>query len=416
MNRKTILTCTLALLVASSLNAQTNPGDTLRTMYRVYTAPEIKDSPAPRGYEPVYISHYGRHGSRYHMAANMIAPFRDSLLAAEKRGALTEPGKKALKLLVDVYDLSDDLWGELTPLGAEEHKGIAGRMVARYPEVFKGRKRIDAYSSIRTRCTSSMAAAAATIAAGHPELDFRFYCGKKYLIILKNEDYLPEAKKWYGPKIEERTLAERDWKEILTRLISDNTLDNYASMLIVRNIWMAWAGAPILGLEGDFDIFEWMSLEEVADMSRWQDMNLCMQGLRTDRFGDIRIKSQTALLQDIITRADEALADRRVAATLRFGHDANIVPLMGLLNAEGFSDTYVLGNEPAPHWNSSKMVSMGSNLQMVFYRHPKKDTVLVKLVYNEKETRISGLKSVSGPYYDWEELKRFISAFTLGAR
>ena len=34
-----------------------------------YEAPEaIVDTPAPKGYEPFYVSHYGRHGSRYHVA------------------------------------------------------------------------------------------------------------------------------------------------------------------------------------------------------------------------------------------------------------------------------------------------------------------------------------------------------------
>ncbi|MBR3726803.1 MAG: histidine-type phosphatase, partial [Prevotella sp.] len=39
--------------------------------YYAYPGPEQhKLTPAPKGYEPYYISHYGRHGSRYLIGKN----------------------------------------------------------------------------------------------------------------------------------------------------------------------------------------------------------------------------------------------------------------------------------------------------------------------------------------------------------
>lgn len=34
-------------------------------VYLAYPKVEAKQTPAPKGYKPFYISHYGRHGSRY---------------------------------------------------------------------------------------------------------------------------------------------------------------------------------------------------------------------------------------------------------------------------------------------------------------------------------------------------------------
>lgn len=34
-------------------------------VYLVYPKVEAKLTPAPKGYKPFYVSHYGRHGSRY---------------------------------------------------------------------------------------------------------------------------------------------------------------------------------------------------------------------------------------------------------------------------------------------------------------------------------------------------------------
>ena len=34
-------------------------------VYYAYQAPKVKYTPVPKGYKPFYISHYGRHGSRW---------------------------------------------------------------------------------------------------------------------------------------------------------------------------------------------------------------------------------------------------------------------------------------------------------------------------------------------------------------
>ena len=69
---KTRLTLTLLLLVTVGAAAQTSKREMYGNPYRngstyfAYPGPVQKAlTPAPAGYEPFYISHYGRHGSRY---------------------------------------------------------------------------------------------------------------------------------------------------------------------------------------------------------------------------------------------------------------------------------------------------------------------------------------------------------------
>ena len=45
---------------------------------------------------------------------------------------------------------------------------------------------------------------------------------------------------------------------------------------------------------------------------------------------------------------------------------------------------------------------------MIFYRSRKSPDVLVKFVYNDKERTIADLEAVSGVYYRWEDVKKFI--------
>ena len=69
----------VALLVSLALNAQDaktllkeNP-ERLANIHHSYEPPEtIVDTPAPDGYEPFYLSHYGRHGSRYHTSMRAV--------------------------------------------------------------------------------------------------------------------------------------------------------------------------------------------------------------------------------------------------------------------------------------------------------------------------------------------------------
>lgn len=45
---------------------------------------------------------------------------------------------------------------------------------------------------------------------------------------------------------------------------------------------------------------------------------------------------------------------------------------------------------------------------MIFYKSRKSPDVLVKFVYSDVERTIAELDAVSGVYYKWEDVKKFI--------
>ena len=55
-----------------------------------------------------------------------------------------------------MYAEAYNRWGELTPLGAEQHKQIARRMYKRFPSVFKDSVWVDAKSTVVIRCILSI--------------------------------------------------------------------------------------------------------------------------------------------------------------------------------------------------------------------------------------------------------------------
>ena len=118
--------------------------------YMAYPGPtQQKLTPAPRGYKPFYLSHYGRHGSRFHSKPSFYnAPYQ-TLLKADSLGKLTATGKDVLHRLDVIRKDAENHWGDLTWKGAHQLEGIARRMYERFPEIFQGKTNIDARSTCR---------------------------------------------------------------------------------------------------------------------------------------------------------------------------------------------------------------------------------------------------------------------------
>ena len=134
--------CSLAALAASGQNLRdeiaANPGKS-GGVYYVYTYDNPVLTPAPKGYKPFYISHYGRHGSRWLLHDSEYDEVMAVFRAADAANAFTERGREVYGRVKRVYDDGIDRGGDLSPLGAEQHREIAARMYRNFPEVFRRR-------------------------------------------------------------------------------------------------------------------------------------------------------------------------------------------------------------------------------------------------------------------------------------
>ena len=125
----------------------------------------------PRGYEPVFIEHYGRHGSRYAYTAKTYTTPLDMLRAGAKSGNLTAYGEKLFKELDAFWQKAQYQVGDLTPLGWKQHSEIARTMVESFPSAFGKGSSVDACSSSSVRSILSMSACCASIAREAPKSD-----------------------------------------------------------------------------------------------------------------------------------------------------------------------------------------------------------------------------------------------------
>ena len=98
----TIISLTALVCTVTPVKAQTSRAELLAHMelasgnYCNYPLPTGQITPAPDGYEPFYVSHYGRHGARYMTGSKPFRYVIGKMDSAQAKGLLTEKGEEVL--------------------------------------------------------------------------------------------------------------------------------------------------------------------------------------------------------------------------------------------------------------------------------------------------------------------------------
>lgn len=167
----TVLCClTLGIFAQTAKEEITADIHRSASNYYAYPTPTVTPTAPPKGYEPFYLSHYARHGSRYLINPKDYEEPLSIMQEAEKNGVLTPLGKQVLGVLDSISGMAVKRYGELTPLGARQHRGIAERMYKNYPGVFRGEAEIDARSTVVIRCILSMTSECLKLQSLNPKL------------------------------------------------------------------------------------------------------------------------------------------------------------------------------------------------------------------------------------------------------
>ena len=378
-------------------------------VYHYYEYAPATFTKAPKGYKPFYISHYGRHGSRYHSSLGMYRDALDCLSAAGKAGILTEEGK-LLKAQIDSVNTEHlGMFGMLTERGAAEHRAIAGRMIGNYPEVFKGgRSQVESVSSYWPRCLISMANFTSVLQEKGGRLDFHYLTGPKFLdyisMDLDTKKVDKGASRLRKHLLDSLVSCDRFFEAIFTDTAKAKELISKPKEFMDK-VFIAGCISP--NTISHPDIFSHFTTDEL--ISLWiprSDKLYYSYGISAEE-GEYVASIAKPLIEDIVAKADEAVRpESDKAADLRFGHDVGLLPLIGTIGIEGMEkrrESIDVHN----YWKSYEMMPMASNIQMIFFRNRKGD-VLVKLVYNDKETRIPAVKTYGGAFHRWEDLREYL--------
>ena len=417
------------LLLAFSVKAQIIKrdqvnADNLKKMagsVYAYEAPTEPLTPAPKGFKPVYLTHFGRHGSRFlDNASNYDRPY-NILKEADDAGALTDFGKDVLRRLEIIRAEADQRAGDLTPKGMQQHRDIARRMVENYPELFTNDKIIMARSTTSHRVLVSEYSALMQILRMRPKIRFDYDSSNHDEPWMYTEDKAVSAhKRKINAAVQEfnqrHTHPERlmsalfkDPEYIKTAGGRDQSGSLYSSLYDVASY--AQGSDPGVDLDDVFTYDEWYDLFLMNNM-RWYS-----QAGFSPLTDNVIPYGHCVTLQNFIDFADEALAGNGVSVMLRYGHEVTLMSFFSLLdlNGSGYSTDDL--ESVADHWAAYNLAYMGGNVQWVFFRD-KKGEVIVKFLLNEQEATLPEsvpfYKDAKGkeqrPYYRWEEVKKFYLA------
>lgn len=442
--------------LALQANAQTT--DSLMLAHPEYTASgylpyqepdnSVKHTKAPAGYKPFYISHYGRHGSRYHYSADDYKYIYETLAKADTAKALSMTGKYVMAASKLLMEKAASRAGDLTALGAKQHEGIARRMVKNFPEVFadrpgeKGKKvaaHVDAYASTSGRCILSMSAFLGELRAQKPKVEIHQETGKSLMAFINTFSF--DITKNYAETPEYKAESDKLWQNISTRnfeqtLFADSAY--VAANIDVSNLYnkMFEISGSIQGMEENdvYTILERLFTKE-EKLNRWKAQNAWWYSVlgTCPLTGEDGINTAKPVLKHILDEAGKAVSgttDRATqnaspAATLRFGHDTAILPLAGLMELNIANAQVKDLSKLHEQWTDFKIIPMAANLQMIFYRGSRGSKpgavstkpILVKFLYNEREvtapipcdeTKLSKKeKCPTAPYYRWDDVRDF---------
>lgn len=408
----------LLLTAAMSLQAQTTREEMLHNpdrcggIYYAYPAPveaETSVAAPPKGFEPFYISHYGRHGSRYLISENDYLRLVTILDKASAEGALTPLGEDFRNRMHIIYEEARGRDGELTPLGNRQHHDIAARMFDAYPQVFADNAEITAQSTQVMRCAHSMFAFTEALKEKNPKLSIPRESSRR------NMDFLC----WWTQESADFNSPEGPTKAVLSsfkksktnpdRLV--NSLFN-SKEFINENIvpdefmWLVyWVAVDLQNMETDLRLTDIITPEELFELWQVFNFDFYIHNASYPRSNGVHVNNAKHLLKNIVDKADEYIKNEKTGATLRFGHDGNVTPLVALMQ---FDRCYGEENRPdslIKVWNDFHVSPMAANIQMIFYRNSKNE-VIVKLLHNERPVRVN-LPSDIYPYYRWNDIKGY---------
>ena len=410
------LTLVCLLLLGWTAGAQTSREELLSHIeltagnYANYPLPTGHLTPAPEGYEPFYISHYGRHGSRYMTSDDAYRRLRNQLDSARTLGILTDYGKDVRSRIKKAAADAKNRGGELTALGARQHKAIAKRMFDNYPTLLSQPLEVYANASNSRRVMLSMAYFCQELKTLNPSLSIEMDASEHDLYYIKSNKTIvvPESRtddELYSV-LKEFRHKMLNGKPQMEAIFTDperaeTFIDPYTFADDLYNVAADMYCLPELKLSFD-DVF---GEDGMIDGFRSYNAAWCLwEGLMPGaRKSYIRLYP---LLQNFLDEADAMIASGGSGLRLRFGHDSVVLPMafiFGFKEAVGATDDM---EDLHNHFSIFRLIPMAANIQLVFFRKAGSDDILVKFLMNENETSVP-LPTDCYPFYHWSDVEPY---------
>ena len=380
------------------------PVDYYAGTLRMYPFEEVVREHPPKGYEPFMISHYGRHGARFHGDDTQ----GEKVYAALCEGPLTPLGEQLRDYIALYYERFVGHKADLTEKGRLQHRELAHRMWDAWPSIFRQHPEITAVSTTAPRCILSMGAFCDGLRDRKPNLWIKQSSSASYDAFLQPQKLIPgfiekEKEAW---QVAREFCAENVHPEaFMGRIFRDigYQVPSYPSNVsFMRNVHYILCQAPAM----DIDLPEAPEVFTPEErFSLWEGDNLkyyLNYGYCRDSVG---VQAAGAMMAHILEQCSEDIASGKPAVRLRFGHDANLMSLLAYMGVPEFSGATSDLHRVKEVWQEWR-IPFAANLQLVFLRNRNKSDILVLPLLNEEPLQLP-FEPAYGHFYDWTLFKKY---------
>ena len=360
---------------------------------------------------PFYVNHLGRHGARFPTSGKALNRVKEILELAQRENRLTSGGVTLLSTIQNLSETFDGQWGKLSVVGEEEQRGIARRMIERYPQLFSDSVKVQAIATYVPRCIHSMDAFLACMVEFNSPLHIQRNEGKQYNDILRffdlnqsyvdykeNGDWRPIYETFVRRKISSASVMENFFLE--SGQETDKEAEEFVMALFSIAAILPDTGTPI-NLDGLFTIGEWDNYWQTQNLRQYMSKSSSPIGRM------LPVAIAWPLLSEFIHSADEAIKGKSdTRANFRFAHAETVIPFVALMGIEGTDVKVVVPDSVSKYWKDYEIAPMAANVQWIFY-HDKAREIWVKFLLNEKEMTLP-VSTSRFPYYRWETVCMYL--------
>ncbi|MDE6099877.1 MAG: hypothetical protein K2G01_02425 [Paramuribaculum sp.] len=357
----------------------------------------------PDTLEPVMINHVGRHGARFPASPRNCNILLGALGKAEADGTITPQGRRLKKIAQSIVARVNGRWGALDSLGMAEQRGIAARMMASYPELFKN-SLVNAISSYSPRCVMSMDEFTHQLTRMDNTVELDLASGRRFSPLMRffdNNAAYTDFRTSDELKSTIHKFMEANCPTSQLNKVLGSGFDFSGYTVPAIDIAMAefsvLAGMKAMGMEAN--VSEFLNPEEQNRLWAVENLRHYLQH-SASTLSAVPSEIAAPLLEDLIATTEAFInGDRDVAkVNLRFGHAETLMPLFALMRLPG---CYYLTNyfdTVALHWLDFNVVPMAANLQMILFKS-ESGRYYLRIDHNERP--VAFMPNSQSVYVDW---------------
>lgn len=380
-------------------------------------------TPAPKGFQPVFINYVGRHGARFLTKAGSDITLLDVLSQAEKEHALTKKGVLLKAMVIRFLSIENNNYENVTLLGEKEQAGIGARLYSNYKPAFKGRGlEVQITHKIRTKQSAD---AFLRPFAGYKR-DFALVKDSDENV-LRFYDLSPAYQTFKNSLSVQLDSLEKDPRtkqtaaSVCAKIFTGTFIQNGVKVMVrqkpvvidavtiadyIYDLYSVQFSIPLeMKKKGytrdsiDFGIvlnqqeLQWFNFRNGA-------ADFLEKGAGTDTLG-IQVRIAAPLLADFLNNTENT---KGKDAVLRFTHAEAISPFATLLGIRSASIPAASVYDYNKHWKASAIIPLSANIQWIIYSNGKEK--LVKVLLNEKEVALP-IKTAHYPYYRWADVRGY---------